>query len=70
MLIQYLCLQGQIKKSQNAVAYCRNPVKFFDLLVEAADVSHLNKTGYLETALGGDKTYGQEMRSVLLSVCI
>lgn len=32
--------------------------KVFDLLVEAADVSHLNKTGYLETALGGDKTYG------------
>lgn len=32
--------------------------KNFDLLVEAADVSHLNKTGYLETALGGDKTSG------------
>ncbi|KAH9692656.1 peptidase S9 domain-containing protein [Citrus sinensis] len=26
--------------------------KVFDFLVEAADVSHLNKTGYLETALG------------------
>lgn len=32
--------------------------KNFDLLVEAADVSHLNKTGSLETALGGDKTSG------------